>query len=75
MGHYACDMRPEWFGKDDKPKKKAPKKTIAGLADRIAHNRGVYTHGEPPNKTEGDAWWTFTEVELKEFIKQCEKIK
>lgn len=24
MGHYACDMRPEWFGDERKPAKETP---------------------------------------------------
>lgn len=31
MGHYACDMRPEWFSKDEKPAK--PKRRAKDLVD------------------------------------------
>lgn len=28
MGHYACDMRPEWFSKDKERRRKKPKQWV-----------------------------------------------
>jgi len=39
MGHYACDMRPEWFAKDEKPAK--PKKRAKEMVDRWMGNCDV----------------------------------
>ncbi|KAA0089340.1 hypothetical protein CIW54_07695 [Paraburkholderia sp. T12-10] len=38
MGHYACDMRPEWFAKDDP---ESPKDQARRIVDKWMGERDV----------------------------------